>query len=125
MTQMTVTNTCEIINDAIVAHFLLGHQLRGAAYEQNRGLPVRAFKNSQNCGLGQLIDHLKANGQMTARATEVDALHMDLHDAACGVAALIATGHFDQAINELATGYYAEAAAALVKGLTKWKMEAA
>lgn len=123
MTQKTVTNISEIINNAIVAHFVLGHQLRGAAYEENRGLPVRAYKNSQKCGLGKLITFLKDNGQMTDRAKEVDMLHMDLHDAACGVASLIATGHFDQAIDELSTGYYADAAAALVKALSKWKME--
>ncbi|CUH69047.1 MAG: hypothetical protein VX083_14940 [Pseudomonadota bacterium] len=125
MAQKTVTNTCEIINNAIVAHFVLGHQLRAAAYEENRGLPVRAYKNSQKCGLGKLIAFLKENDQMTDRAKEVDGLHLDLHDAACGVAALIATGHFDEAIDELSTGYYAEAAAALTKALSQWKMETA
>ena len=123
MAQKTVSNIDEIINNAIVAHFVLGHQLRGAAYEENRGLPVRAYKNSQKCGLGKLISFLQENDQMTARAQEVDALHLDLHDAACGVASLIATGHFDQAIDELSTGYYAKAAAALVKVLTRWKVE--
>ncbi|MCG7493252.1 hypothetical protein [Thalassobius sp. Cn5-15] len=123
MTQKTVTNTCEIINNAIVAHFVLGHQLRAAAYEENRALPVRAYRNSQKCGLGKLIAFLKENDQMTDRSKEVDALHLDLHDAACGVAALIATGHFDEAIDELATGYYATAASALTKALSYWKME--
>ncbi|WP_412563928.1 hypothetical protein [Thalassobius sp. MITS945101] len=125
MTQMTVTNTCEIINNAIVAHFVLGHQLRAAAIEENRSLPVRLYKNAEKCGLGKLITFLKENDQMDARAKEVDALHIDLHDAACGVAALIATGHFDAAIDELATGYYADAAAALTKALSHWKMEVA
>lgn len=125
MTQATVINTCEIINNSIVAHFVLGHQLRAAAIEQNRGLPVRVYKNSQKCGLGKLIAFLKKTNQMTPRAIEVDALHNDLHDAACGVAALIATGHFDAAIDELATGYYADAAAALTKALSHWKMETA
>lgn len=125
MTQMTVTNTCEIINNAIVAHFVLGHQLRAAAIEENRSLPVRLYKNAEKCGLGKLITFLKENDQMGARAKEVDALHIDLHDAACGVAALIATGHFDAAIDELATGYYADAAAALTKALSHWKMEVA
>lgn len=125
MTQMTVINTCEIINNAIVAHFVLGHQLRAAAIEENRSLPVRLYKNAEKCGLGKLITFLKENDQMDARAKEVDALHVDLHDAACGVAALIATGHFDAAIDELATGYYADAAAALTKALSHWKMEVA
>ena len=125
MTQMTVTNTCEIINNAIVAHFVLGHQLRAAAIEENRSLPVRLYKNAEKCGLGKLITFLKENDQMDARAKEVDALHIDLHDAACGVAALIATAHFDAAIDELATGYYADAAAALTKALSHWKMEVA
>lgn len=125
MTQMTVTNTCEIINNAIVAHFVLGHQLRAAAIEENRSLPVRLYKNAEKCGLGKLITFLKENDQMDARAKEVDALHIDLHDAACGVAALIATGHFNAAIDELATGYYADAAAALTKALSHWKMEVA
>jgi hypothetical protein len=125
MTQKTVTNANEIINNAIVAHFVLGHQLRAAAYEENRALPVRAYKNAQKCGLGKLIAFLKENEQMTDRAKEVDGLHVDLHDAACGVAALIATGHFDDAIDELSTGYYAEAAAALTKALSQWKMEVA
>ena len=35
----------------------------------------------------------------------------------------IATGNFDAAIDELATGYYADAAAALTKALSHWKVE--
>ncbi|CUH83142.1 hypothetical protein [Thalassovita mediterranea] len=123
MTQMTVLNTAEIINNSIVAHYVLGHQLRAAAIDGNCSLPVRAYKNAEKCGLGKLISFLKDNAQMTTRAKEVDALHVDLHDAACGVAALIATGNFDAAIDELATGYYADAAAALTKALSHWKVE--
>jgi uncharacterized 2Fe-2S/4Fe-4S cluster protein (DUF4445 family) len=121
--QQTVINSVEILNNAIVAHYVLRHQLRAAAIEQNRSLPVRLYKNAEKCGLGKLLSFLKDTNQMCARAHEVDALHVDLHDAACGVAALIATGHFDAAIDELATGYFADSAAALTKALSHWKVE--
>lgn len=125
MNQQKTRNARDIVNQAQVSHFTLGLQLRAAAYDENQGLNPRVFKRTDNCELAGLLRTLKENGEMTDRSKQVEMLHIDLHEAASAIASLIVAGQFDEAIAELATGYYSDAAAALSKSLCYFKAEVA
>ncbi|QIZ80133.1 hypothetical protein SAMN04488043_12310 [Thalassovita gelatinovora] len=126
MAQQTITaNTRDILKQAHVAHYALGLQLRAAAYDENRAISVRHVRDRSKTPLAQLLMGLCAQGRNTPKMREVDMLHAEFHDAAGAVATLINAGLFDEAIDELATGYFAEAASDLSRALCYFGVEIA
>ncbi len=126
MTQQNVTlNVREILKQAHVAHYALGLQLRAAAYDENRAIAVRQVRDRSQTPLAQLLKSLVERGHITPKMREVDMLHAEFHDAAGAVATLINAGLFDEAIDELATGYFAETASELSRALCYFGVEIA
>ncbi|MDX1779891.1 MAG: hypothetical protein R3256_01100 [Thalassovita sp.] len=126
MAQHTVTlNIREILKQAHVAHYALGLQLRAAAYDEDRTISVPRVRDRSKTPLAQLLKSLVNQGRVTPKMREVDMLHAEFHDAAGAVATLINAGLFDEALDELATGYFAEAASNLARALCYFGVEIA